>query len=54
MMEEEKIIRVKTLKDSDPDLAEALHRDAEGEGGLTTKPQRTLRAEFSLVVLYGE
>ena len=49
---------MKTLKDSNPGISpktlEVPAWIAEARVGLTTKLQRTFRAEFSLVVLYGE
>ena len=61
MTDEEKIIRVKTLKDFDRELGrdgnETLEVPAwitEQYGFFPEESQRTLRAEFSLAVLYGE
>ena len=57
MRDEEKIIRVNTLEDFGRDGDETLEVPAwitEQYGFFSEESQRTLRAEFSLVVLYGE
>ena len=64
MRDEEKIIRVKTFKDFERELGRYGDETLEVPAwiaeqylrrvGLTTQSQRILRAEFSLVVLYGE
>ncbi len=57
MTDEEKIIRVNTLKDFDRDGDETLEVPAwiaERYGFFSEESQRTLRAEFPLVVSYGE
>ena len=57
MTDEETIIRVNTLKDFDRDGDETLEVPAwiaERYGFFSEESQRTLRAEFPLVVSYGE
>ena len=57
MTDEEKIIRVNTLKNFDRDGDETLEVPAwiaERYGFFSEESQRTLRAEFPLVVSYGE
>ena len=57
MTDEGKIIRVNTLKNFDRDGDETLEVPAwiaEQYGFFSEESQRTLRAEFPLVVSYGE